>query len=124
VPPDWRLEWPDTNFTRHSVPLEEIISGGVPKDGIPAIDDPAFTPVAEADLTDNEPVIGLSIDGDARAYPLRILIWHEIVNDVVGGVPVAVTYCPWATAASCSTGASATGCSRSAPPASCAIRIW
>ena len=90
----WRLEWPDTDFTRHSVPLEEIVSGGPPKDGIPAIDDPAFAPVAEAHLADNEPVLGLSIEGDARAYPLRILIWHEIVNDVVGGVPVAVTYCP------------------------------
>jgi hypothetical protein len=90
----WRLEWPATDFTRHSVPLDEIISGGPPKDGIPSIDDPTFVPVAEAELTDTEPVIGLVIEGDARAYPLRILIWHEIVNDVVGGVPVAVTYCP------------------------------
>jgi hypothetical protein len=94
APADWRLEWPDTDFTRHSVPLDEIISGGPPKDGIPAIDDPAFAPVTEVQLADNEPVLGLSIDGDARAYPLRILIWHEIVNDMVGGVPVAVTYCP------------------------------
>jgi hypothetical protein len=90
----WRLEWPDTDFTLHSVPLDEIISGGPPRDGIPSIDAPAFVPAAEAGLADNEPVIGLVIEGDARAYPLRILIWHEIVNDVVGGVPVAVTYCP------------------------------
>ena len=93
-PAEWRLEWPQTDFGRHSVPYHEIISGGPPKDGIPSIDDPAFVAVAEAELADNEPVIGLVIDGDARAYPLRILIWHEIVNDVVGGVPVAVTYCP------------------------------
>ena len=51
-------------------------------------------PVAEASLPENEPVIGLVINGDAQAYPLRILIWHEIVNDVVGGVPVAITYAP------------------------------
>ena len=51
-------------------------------------------PVAEASLPENEPVIGLVINGDAWAYPLRILIWHEIVNDVVGGVPVAITYAP------------------------------
>jgi hypothetical protein len=93
-PAEWRLEWPETDFTRHSVPYHEIISGGPAKDGIPSIDDPAFAPVAAAELADNEPVIGLVIDGDARAYPLRILIWHEIVNDVVGEVPVAVTYCP------------------------------
>ena len=93
-PAHWRFEWPDTDFTRHSVPLEEIIPGGPRKDGIPSIDDPEFLPAAEAALPENEPVIGLVVDGDARAYPLRILIWHEIVNDVVGGLPVAVTYCP------------------------------
>jgi hypothetical protein len=93
-PAQWRLEWPDTDFTRHSVRFDEIIPGGPARDGIPSIDDPTFVPVARAELPDNEPVIGLMIDGDARAYPLRILIWHEIVNDVVGGVPVAVTYCP------------------------------
>jgi hypothetical protein len=68
--------------------------GGPPKDGIPSIDDPAFVPVGEADLPDQEPAIGLTIGDDARGYPLRILMWHEIVNDVVGGVPVAVTFCP------------------------------
>jgi hypothetical protein len=73
-----------------------VISGGPPPDGIPPIDDPAFVGVAEADvyLSDAEPVVVLEIDGDARAYPAQILIWHEIVNDTVGGVPVAVTYCP------------------------------
>jgi hypothetical protein len=69
--------------------------GQVP-DGIPALDDPQFVSVTEADayLADNEAVVVLDIDGDARAYPVQILIWHEIVNDVVGGVPVAITYCP------------------------------
>jgi hypothetical protein len=93
-PTRWRGEWPQTDFTRHSVAFDEIFSGGPPKDGIPSIDDPQFVPVADADLPADEPVIGLAIEGDARAYPLRILIWHEIVNDVVGGVPVAVTFCP------------------------------
>lgn len=95
-----RLAWPKTDFTRHSVDYDEILSGGPPKDGIPSIDDPKFVPVAEmADLAPSEPVIGLEINGDARAYPLRILTWHEIVNDTVGGVPVAVTYCPLCNAA-------------------------
>jgi hypothetical protein len=73
-----------------------IRSGGPPPDGIPPIDDPQFVTVAEADawLSDTEPVLLLDIDGDERAYPVQILIWHEIVNDTVGGVPVAITYCP------------------------------
>ena len=54
----------------------------------------SFEPAASAGLAPAEPVIALEIGGDARAYPLRILLWHEIVNDVVGGVPVVVTYCP------------------------------
>ena len=91
----WRFEWPDTDFEKHSVDLGSIMSGGPPKDGIPSIDDPNFKAVSEmTDLGPKEPVIGLVIEGDARAYPLRILTWHEIVNDEVGGVPVAVTYCP------------------------------
>jgi len=91
----WKAEWPRTDFSRHSVDFDEILSGGPPKDGIPAIDDPKFVDASDAgDLAPSEPVIGLEINGDARAYPLRVLIWHEIVNDTVGGVPVTVTYCP------------------------------
>ena len=91
----WTAEWPATDFDQSSVDFSEIISGGPPKDGIPSIDDPVFVSLSEAgDLSPTEPVISLEIDGDARAYPLQILIWHEIVNDVVGGKPVAVTYCP------------------------------
>lgn len=91
----WQAEWPRTDFARHTVPLDEIMSGGPPKDGIPAIDEPQFVPAAAVtDIAPQEPVIGLVIGGQARAYPLRILHWHEIVNDVVGGTPLAVTYCP------------------------------
>jgi hypothetical protein len=81
---------------KHTVPLDKILSGGPPQDGIPSIDNPKFQSVQEADeiLEDSEFVLGLNINGDRRAYPLQILVWHEIVNDVVGGEPVAITYCP------------------------------
>lgn len=92
--------WSETDFSRISIELSEILSGGPPKDGIPSIDKPKFVSLNEAkDLVDREPVIGLEINGDARAYPLRVLTWHEIVNDKVGGVPVTVTYCPLCNAA-------------------------
>jgi len=85
-----------TDFSKHTVPLSEIESGGPGKDGTPAIDVPAFVPVEEAGgwLEPREPVIELELGGKARAYPLQILIWHEIVNDTVAGTPVAVTFCP------------------------------
>lgn len=88
-------QW-ETDLEKHSVPLEEIRSGGPGKDGIPAIDEPQFVPVEGVGdwLGPKEPVISLAVEDDARAYPLQILIWHEIVNDRVGGVPVAVTFCP------------------------------
>ena len=64
-------------------------------DGIPSIDDPKFLVAADAEfLTDSEPVLAVEIGNEAKAYPLQIMIWHEIVNDTIGGVPVAVTYCP------------------------------
>ncbi|MFQ5419948.1 MAG: DUF3179 domain-containing protein [Anaerolineae bacterium] len=86
----------DTNWELRTISTEEILSGGPPRDGIPSIDKPEFISFAEAAdwLADVEPVISLEINGDARAYPLQILTWHEIVNDTVGGVPVAVTFCP------------------------------
>jgi hypothetical protein len=87
--------WNKTDFSKSRIAWREILSGGPPKDGIPSIDKPTFKAAAEdRELTTKDPVIGLEINGDARAYPLRILIWHEIVNDVVGGMPVTVTYCP------------------------------
>ena len=97
----WRKAWPDTDFSRHSVPFGEIASGGVARDQIPPIDDPVFVSVAEAEnlIAPTEPVIALEVGGERRAYPLAILIWHEIVNDTVAGRPVAVTYCPLCDAA-------------------------
>jgi hypothetical protein len=85
-----------TDFSRHTAPYSEIFSGGPPKDGIPAIDAPQFISVAEADawLEPQEPIILLELDGEARAYPIQVLMWHEIANDTVGGTPVAVTFCP------------------------------
>lgn len=90
------LNLPFTDFTKRTVDLTEIVSGGPPPDGIPAIRDPQFIDFAAANewLEDLEPVISLEIDGDARAYPLQILTWHEIVDDTVGGRPVIVTFCP------------------------------
>ena len=99
-PAGWRWEWQQTDFSKSSVSFDEIRSGGPPKDGIPPIDNPKFVAVAEiVGLSDTEPVIGLIIDGEARAYPLSVMIWHEIANDTVGGVPVTVTFCPLCNAA-------------------------
>lgn len=100
-PQTWQREgWRKTDFSKRSVEWHEVLSGGPRKDGIPSIDRPKFIAApANTELSDTEPVIGLEINGDARAYPLRILTWHEIANDVVGGVPVAVTYCPLCNAA-------------------------
>ncbi|MFA9427763.1 DUF3179 domain-containing protein [Natronorubrum sp. A-ect3] len=72
------------------------LSGGPGQDGIPSIDGPEFTSSDDppGTLEEGDPVFGVEIDGEAKAYPQYILVWHEIVNDVVGGEPVAVTYCP------------------------------
>ncbi|MCV0402478.1 MAG: DUF3179 domain-containing protein [Chloroflexi bacterium] len=84
-----------TDFTRHEVPLDEFLSGGPGKDGIPAIDDPKFAEIGAIDwLEDQEPVIMVGVEDEWRAYPIQILMWHEIVNDTIAGVPVAVTFCP------------------------------
>lgn len=101
APGVWRREgWARTDFSKRAIEWHEITSGGPPKDGIPAIDSPRFTAVpAASNIGDGEAVIGVEINGDARAYPLRVMMWHEIVNDTIGGVPVAVTYCPLCNAA-------------------------
>ena len=103
--PDWREAlaglgidrriW-KTDFRFHTVPYSDIFSGGVPRDGIAPLDEPKFITLQEAAdwLAPLEPVVALEINGDSRAYPLQVLTWHEIVNDEVGGVPVAVTFCP------------------------------
>ena len=84
-----------TDFSKHEVPLGEFISGGPGKDGIPAIDEPRFESVGDVDwLEADEPVIAFGIGEDWRAYPIQILVWHEIVNDQFGDQPVTVTFCP------------------------------
>ncbi|SHI85902.1 Protein of unknown function [Shimia gijangensis] len=96
-PDFWKHEWPETDFAKTSVTnWVEILSGGPPKDGIPALSDPQFIRAEqETRIGALEPVIVLEIAGsDPRAYPLRYLTWHEIVNDTIGGVPIAVTFCP------------------------------
>jgi len=99
-PDRWRAEGWKTDFTKASIDFSTVMSGGPPRDGIPSIDDPAFLPVSGASGLDaKEPVMSLVIGGEARAYPLRIMIWHEIVNDTIAGRPVAVTYCPLCNAA-------------------------
>ena len=85
----------ETHFERAIIDLHEVISGGLPRDDIPPVDKPVFDSVMSIrGLSDKSPVISLSISGDARAYPLEVMTRHEIVNDVVGDVPVAVTFCP------------------------------
>jgi hypothetical protein len=96
APTTWQREWPRTDFSRTLVDFGEILSGGPPKDGIPSIDTPRFASIDEVAtaLEPTEPVMTVVVDGEARAYPLRILMWHEIVNDTLGEVPIAVTFCP------------------------------
>lgn len=88
-----RAEW-DTDFTRTTISFDEIMTGGPPKDGIPSIDDPQFESIADADrwLDDLEPVQVVDINGDVRAYPVQVMVWHELVNDTVGGEPVVITF--------------------------------
>lgn len=88
--------WPDTDFSKTTVDLSEIRSGGPGKDGIPAVDSPSFLKAAdERRIGDREPVLTVEINGQKpRAYPIRYFMVHEIVNDVIGGIPVAVTFCP------------------------------
>ena len=121
-----------TDFSKHSVPLSEIRSGGPPRDGIPPIDDPRYVTLGEADdwLAAAEPVIAIALDQPdgsiaARAYPLQILVWHEIVNDTLGDMPVLATFCPL-----CYTAIAfdrrlepAARSTTSAPPATCATAI-
>jgi len=91
VYPSWT-----TNFDKKSIELDELIGGGPPKDGIPAIINPKFTTIEEAEnwLAEKEPVIAVNINGSSKAYPLQILMFHEIVNDRIGRTPVLVSFCP------------------------------
>lgn len=85
-----------TDFGKHSVPYSKILSGGPPKDGMLSIGEPQFISVNEADewLRDREPVVFVQVGDEARAYPIQILMWHEIVNDTVGGKPLMISFCP------------------------------
>lgn len=89
-------EFPLTDFERSSISIDEIMTGGPPRDGIPSIDDPTFVSISAASewLDSREPVIALNHEGEARAYPIQILMYHEIVNDVIGDTPVSITFCP------------------------------
>lgn len=95
-PDIWKIEgWSNTDFSKSSIDFNEVLSGGPPKDGIPSIDNPEFQVASGIEgLEEHEPVLSLTVNGETKAYPVRILTWHEIVNDVIGGVPVAITYCP------------------------------
>jgi len=85
----------DESFPDPLIDPDDLLSGGPPPDGIPAIDEPKFLQPDQVDFLDDvEPVMALQIGNDARAYPMQIMTWHEIVNDTVDGVPVAITYCP------------------------------
>ena len=86
----------NTDWSKHSIEYRELLSGGPPRDGIPPIDQPKFIDNQQAEqwLAPNDPVIALELNGDARAYPLQILTWHEIVNDTVGEIPITITFCP------------------------------
>lgn len=85
-----------TDFARRNVALAEFVPAGPPRNGIPSIDDPKFLSVRRADqfLDDTEPVAVVVLRHEIHAYPLQIMVWHEIVNDTLGGVPVVVTFCP------------------------------
>jgi len=94
-PAEWAKEFPKTDFSQTKVAWDEIKSDGSGRDTIPPIDSPRFVPAGEAEgIGPFEPVVSVIIGSDARAYPLRLLLWHEIVNDTVADVPIAVTYCP------------------------------
>jgi hypothetical protein len=84
------------DVTLHSVPVEEILPGGPPKDGIPALNNPKFVSASDGDkfLKKHDKVLAIEYNGVAKAYPIRILNWHEVVNDNFNGKPVVVSWCP------------------------------
>ncbi len=90
-----KLAMMQTDGVKHLISLDRIKGGGLPKDGIPSIGNPVFADVQSFKfMSDSDTVIGLDINGEVKAYPIFILVWHEIVNDNVGGILVSVTYCP------------------------------
>lgn len=89
-----RPDMPVFNMDNASIPTDLIVHGGPPKDGIPSIDTPMFVSVPNADLRPDDRVMSITVDGMTHVYPLRILQFHEIVNDVIRNVPVMAVYCP------------------------------
>lgn len=93
--PKWQSEFPQTDFETRVIELSEIDDDGNTRDSIPPVRNPKYVAVADvSDIGPLEPVLSVGINGDFRAYPLRILLWHEIVNEEIGGVPVLISYCP------------------------------
>lgn len=88
--------WERTDFCQTSISFDEVLSGGVPPNGIPSIDAPVYESIAQASewLVEQSPVIAVTVNGESRAYPLAILTWHEIVNTALGDTPISVTFCP------------------------------
>ncbi len=84
----------DPSGVKFIVDPSKIVGGGPPKDGIPSIDNPKFVPLDEADqwIEDKELVLGITYKGVKRVYPLQIMVWHEIVNDIIAGDPLLITY--------------------------------
>lgn len=95
-PEQWKKDWPETDFENRIIELDEVDSGGIPKDGIPAINRPRFTSVKRAKkwLKPEEPVMAVIIENEARAYPVQILLYHQIINDKIKGKSVLVSFCP------------------------------
>jgi hypothetical protein len=84
----------DWDFSKSSIPVDQIRGGGPPKDGIPALFSPQYLTAKEADtlLKPEERVLGLNLNGVSRAYPIRIMSWHELVNDEISGIPYLVSW--------------------------------
>lgn len=81
------------DFNKSAIPVDEIISGGPPKDGIPALKNPKYIAgEINTQLRKDDQMIGVFVNGEARAYPLRIMSWHELVNDNIGGLPILVSW--------------------------------
>ncbi|MEM6712084.1 MAG: DUF3179 domain-containing protein [Pseudomonadota bacterium] len=94
-PSKWQAEGWETDFSRTVIDLADVQEGGPARDGIPPINGPSFIGVSDVEhLSPLDPVMSFTRNGETRAYPLRVMTFHQIVNDVVGGAPVAVTYCP------------------------------
>ncbi|MBI4183551.1 MAG: DUF3179 domain-containing protein [Proteobacteria bacterium] len=94
-PEDLLQDFPKTDFSRRAVPLAEFATQGPRRDTIPAVDAPAFAPAGEAgEIGPYEPIVSVTLGGETRGYPLRVLLWHELVNDTLGDVPILVSYCP------------------------------